>query len=77
MFSSFFFKHNFIHNAPLHIAGIIFFIFLNFSQKRKLLKTIFLISLFTFSELLISKNHDDFSYYHLYFVGYLTENKYF
>ena len=75
MFSSFFFKHNFIHNAPLHIAGIIFFIFLNFSQKRKLLKTIFLISLFTFAALLISKTHDDFSYYHLPFVGYLTENK--
>ena len=34
-----------------------------------------LISLITFSALLISKTHDDFSYYHLPFTKYLTEHK--
>ena len=36
---------------------------------------LFIISIFVFSALLISKAHDDFSYYHLSFTKYLTENK--
>ena len=43
--------------------------------KRNYLKYILIISLLTFVALLISKTHDDFSYYHLPFTKYLTEQK--
>ena len=36
---------------------------------------IFFISVVLFSSLLISKTHDDFSYYHFPFTKYLTEQK--
>ncbi len=67
--------HNFIHNILLHFIGILFFIFLNAKNKKNFLKIIFIISFFVISALLISKTHDDFSYYHLPFTKYLTEHK--
>ena len=67
--------HNFIHNILLHFIGILFFIFLNVKNKKNFLKIIFIISFFVISALLISKTHDDFSYYHLPFTKYLTEHK--
>lgn len=70
-----FVAHNFIHNIFLHTIGIFLFIFTKFKEKIKFLKIILLISLFVISALLISKTHDDFSYYHLPFTKYLTENK--
>ena len=73
--TSLFVPHNFIHNSLLHFFGVIFFFFSNVGQKKQYLKFIFLISLFTLSALLISKTHDDFSYYHLPFTKYLTEQK--
>ncbi len=75
LLSSFFVAHSFIHNIFLHFAGIILFFFINVKDKKSYLKIIFLISLFLFSALLISKTHDDFSYYHLPFTKYLTEQK--
>ncbi len=73
--SSLLVAHNFIHNILLHMAGVLLFVFLKVKNKKDYLKIIFLISLFTISALLISKTHDDFSYYHLPFTKYLTENK--
>tara|TARA_Y100000022_G_scaffold62472_1_gene53618 strand:+ start:411 stop:2102 length:1692 start_codon:yes stop_codon:yes gene_type:complete len=67
--------HNFIHNCLLHLFGILFFIFLKFENKKEYFKKIFLISFFVIIALLISKTHDDFSYYHLPFTRYLTEQK--
>ena len=75
LITSLFFPHNFIHNLILHLIGIILFIFLKIKNKKDYLKVIFLISIFTFSALLISKTHDDFSYYHFTFTKYLTEQK--
>ncbi len=75
MISSLFVPHNFIHNIILHIIGVLFFIFLKIKNKKDYSKSIFLISLFVLSALLISKTHDDFSYYHLPFTKYLTEHK--
>jgi len=72
----FFVKHNYIHNIIIHSIGLISFIF--FIRKLKLNKNyIFLIILVFFSSLslLILKNHDDFSYYHLTYSLGLTENK--
>ncbi|MBD1153416.1 hypothetical protein IDG80_02110 [Pelagibacterales bacterium SAG-MED24] len=73
--SSLLVAHNFIHNILLHIVGVLFFVFLKVKNKKDYLRIIFLISLFTISALLISKTHDDFSYYHLPFTKYLTEHK--
>ena len=75
LISSLFVPHNFIHNIILHIIGVLLFIFLKIKNKKDYSKSIFLISLFVLSALLISKTHDDFSYYHLPFTKYLTENK--
>ena len=65
LITSLFFPHNFIHNLLIHFLGILFFIFIKFKNKKTYLKKIILISIFTISALLISKTHDDFSYYHL------------
>ena len=75
LISSLFVAHNFIHNILLHLIGILLFLFTNVKNKKTYLKIIFLISVVTFSALLISKTHDDFSYYHLPFTKYLTEQK--
>ena len=67
--------HNFIHNILLHLIGILLFVSFKVENKKKYLKIIFLISIVTISALLISKTHDDFSYYHLPITRYLTEQK--
>jgi hypothetical protein len=73
--SSLLVPHNFTHNILLHFTGVLFFIFTKIKNKKNYFKTIFLISIAVFSALLISKTHDDFSYYHLPFTKYLTEQK--
>ena len=73
--TSIFVSHNFVHNLLLHLTGIIFFIYSKLENKKKYIRYVFFISLFVFSALLISKTNDDFSYYHLPFTKYLTENK--
>ena len=73
--TSLFVPHNFLHNLLLHFFGVLFFIFYKIKDKKYFIKFIFLISLFLISALLISKTHDDFSYYHLPFTKYLTEHK--
>ena len=75
LITSFFLAHNFTHNILLHSIGIFLFIFLEVKNKKNYLQIILLISLIIFSALLISKTHDDFSYYHLTFTKYLTEQK--
>jgi hypothetical protein len=66
---------NFTHNIVLHFIGILFFFLIKIKEKQKYILNIFYISIFIFSALLISKTHDDFSYYHLPFTKYLTEHK--
>ena len=73
--TSLFVSHNHIHNIFLHLIGILYFVFVNVKEKKNFIKIIFLISLVLISALLISKTHDDFSYYHLPFTKYLTEHK--
>lgn len=75
LFTSFFTQHDYFHNLIINILGIIFFFFIKFHNKKNYIKIIFIISIFTISALLISKTHDDFSYYHLPFTNYLTEQK--
>lgn len=75
IFSSLFFSHNFTHNLLLHFFGILSFLIIQIENKKEFLKNIFYISIFTILAILISKTHDDFSYYHLPFTKYLTEHK--
>ena len=75
LFTSFFFQHNFFHNILLHAIGILLLIFLPSNNKKKFIFYISLITILLLSALLISKTHDDFSYYHLPFTKYLTEQK--
>ena len=75
LITSLFVPHNFMHNLILHSIGVLFFIFHKAENKIEYLKNIFFISLFLFSALLISKTHDDFSFYHFTFTKYLTEQK--
>ena len=75
LFSSFFVAHNYFHNFVVHLIGIFLLIFSRFENKKIYLRYILFISLLIFSAVLISKTHDDFSYYHLPFTKYLTEQK--
>lgn len=69
--------HNFIHNLIVLLLGIIFIIFsfykIDFSKKE--IFKILIIPIFYIIGLFISKNNEDFSYYHLLSVMNLTENK--
>ena len=62
------------HNILTHLLGIFFFLYFKINKKQNYLKYILLISLLTFVALLISKTHDDFSFYHYPFTKFLTEN---
>ena len=71
-----FFAHNFFHNILVHTFGI--FLLIVFLKKNfynfRLNKIFFLIILFI-SSLFISKNHEDFPYYHLPYIIHIVENK--
>ena len=75
LFTSLFLSHNLLHNSLLHVFGIFYFLTIKIKNKKEFSKIIFFISIIVFSALLISKTHDDFSYYHFPFTKYLTENK--
>jgi len=74
LFTSFFLKHGYQHNIILHSIGFIYFFFSDFKKDKVFYKHIFYLSIFAILILLISKTHDDFSYYHLPFTKFLTEN---
>ena len=71
-----FFSHNFIHNFIVHFLGIsfLFFFFKKDSSIFKIKKLFLFIFLFI-SSLFISKNHEDFPYYHLPYIIQIVENK--
>ena len=76
--SHIFFAHNFTHNLIVNFVGIIFFFYFylrDFSiYKKRILKFLLLILLFIIL-LFLSKNNEDFPYYHLPFMVNLIENK--
>ena len=72
----FFVKHDYVHNSIIHSIGLISFAY--FFRNLKLNKNYILLIILIFSlssSLLVLKNHDDFSYYHLTYSLGLTENK--
>ncbi len=74
LFTSFFLKHNFYHNIIVHLIGIFYFFYFPLKQNSKFYKIIIYISIFLIPILLISKTHDDFSFYHYPFTKFLTEH---
>lgn len=76
-FTNLFFSHNFIHNIIIHSVGIISLFF--FINKEKFyinenLKKLLLVSCLVISGLFISKNNEDFPYYHLSYVINLIDS---
>ncbi len=73
--SIFFTPHNSLHNIFILLIGLILFFsnFKNFNKNQ--IKLIFSIIILTVIFFIISKNHDDFPYYHLPYALNLSENK--
>lgn len=73
--SSIFINHNLIFNTLIFLLGnLFFFYFLNKIKKFK--KELLLLSIICFISIifvLVSKNHDDFPYYHFPYISLLTE----
>jgi hypothetical protein len=73
-----FLPHDVIHNSIIHIVGFTFFIFL-YRKSYSFFKASFLrllvIILIFLSGLFLSKNNEDFPYYHLSFAMQLVEHK--
>ena len=71
----FFTPHNSFHNIFILLIGIVLFC-LNFKKfDKKQFKLLFFLIILTISFFIISKNHDDFPYYHLPYALNLSENK--
>ena len=76
--TNFIYLHNYLHNSILILIGAFFFIYYFYKNKIDLSKKFYfllLVSLLYLVALFISKNHDDFGYYHLPFSLSLTEHK--
>ena len=75
LFTSFFFKHNFYHNIIVHLIGVFYFFYFPLKKYQNFIEIIIYISIFLIPILLISKTHDDFSFYHYPFTKFLTEHR--
>ncbi len=71
----FFVSHNSLHNVFILSVGVLFFFFNLKNFDKNQLKLFFILVILTISFFIISKNHDDFPYYHLPYALYLSENK--
>ena len=74
-YSNLFLSHNQIFNLFIFLIGIFYFVFFKIEKKLKIVKNIFFLIAIYFSFFLISKNHDDFFYYHLSAALNLVDNK--
>jgi hypothetical protein len=73
-----FFPHNYIHNLIIVLTGILLVAYEFFDVKKIFRKQFIkssLIALIFISGLFISKNNEDFGYYHFAYIVSLTENK--
>ena len=72
----FFISHNIFFNSLIHLIGIFFFFknFNKFKEFKNLSNIIIILSLFI--GLIISKTHDDFSFYHLQQSLNFSQNKF-
>ena len=76
-FTNLFFSHNFIHNFIVHLIGISSLIFFYIKKKNYFGQTVKKILLLTFClifGLFLSKNNEDFPYYHLSYAINLVDS---
>ena len=72
--TSFFIAHDYFHIFIFHSIGVLFFV-LSFNKiKVRDLKIFGLLIILMISAIYVSKNHDDFPYYHLTYALNLSEN---
>lgn len=73
-----FFPHNYIHNTILHILGIFFFIFFHIKLKKNSSRDfkilVFVVLLFLVA-IFLSKNNEDFPYYHFPYTWIQIQHK--
>ncbi len=74
-FTHIFFPHNFIHNSIIIFLGILSFIIFYLKKNITIKKENIYILLLLILGIFISKNHDDFGYYHLPNALHFSENK--
>ena len=74
--TNFFISHNYFHNFFLHSIGLFYFFyaFINNKINKNSFFLIFLLLVFLISGLFLSKNNEDFPYYHLAFTLNLVES---
>lgn len=73
----FFLPHNSLHNSIIHTFGLIYFL-LFLVKKKEISKNfikLIIITLLFISGLFLSKNNEDFPYYHLPFAMQIVEHK--
>ena len=73
--TSLFVPHNSFHNILVLVTGILFFFYNRNKFKKTEITNILYIIFLTLIIFFLSKNHDDFQYYHLPFALSLSENK--
>ena len=73
-----FFSHNIYHNVLFHFIGLIIFFYFfskNYFLSKKEIKKIFFLVASSLIFLFISKNNEDFSYYHLPYTANIVNHK--
>ena len=73
-----FFSHNIYHNVLFHFIGLIIFFYFftkNYFLSKKELKKIFFLVAASLIFLFISKNNEDFPYYHLPYTANIVNHK--
>jgi hypothetical protein len=73
-----FFSHNIYHNVLFHFIGLIIFFYFftkNYFLSKKETKKIFFLVAASLIFLFISKNNEDFSYYHLPYTANIVNHK--
>jgi len=77
-FTHLFFAHNFTHNIIVNLIGFCFFLYFfikHFNIYKKKIRRLLFLAISLIILLFISKNNEDFPYYHLPFMINLIENK--
>ncbi len=73
-----FFPHNIYHNVSFHFIGLVIFFYFflkNFSSSHKEIKKLFFLLFTSLIFLFVSKNNEDFPYYHLPYIANIVNHK--
>ena len=77
-FTNIFFSHNFIHNSIILLLGFLLILYQSLKYQihsKKIFLNSFVISLVFIIGFFLSKNNEDFGYYHFAYISNLTKEK--